>query len=85
MISYVNQAAEILENLFNISKREAYALSLFGLGDVIENDMNDIFKMIPQEIINKMDLLNEYGLTLQEIDNIAFNYYKGIKGTSCNE
>lgn len=47
--------------------------------------MNDIFKMTPQELFNKINLLDMYGLTSQEIDNIAFNYYKGIKGTSCNE
>ena len=43
MISFVNQAAEILINLFNISEREAYDLSLSGLGDVIKDDINDIF------------------------------------------
>ena len=41
--------------------------------------------MKPQEIMNQMDLLDNYGLTSQEINNIAFNYSNGIKGTSCNE
>ncbi len=76
--NWILEIKEALKESFNISDEDALALSLEGFDDVLRQETSNTF-------ISDMKtwMHNLYGVDLNQMSNIADDYYSGTKGTRC--